>query len=369
VDEIRVCQDGTGDHDTIQAAVYAAPVEGAVVEICPGTYYEAVTIGDRVIEIVGETGDPEDVVIDASGLGRAVYVEGGSDTGSYTFDGLSFIGMSSAVTAYIAGYIEMAHVIIRDSPGPGSVITLTGRLVLRDCEVRDSGGDPSVVGGPLVYLDAYEGSYMRRCHLHNNAGYRILYAPDVAVSNNILSSNDAGSRLVQVDTHGTAGSSLFFNNTLSENVVDAGPVLQVTADEGWYPDHHNFRNNIFVDNVAPDVILYDAAAWGSCGTCDHNDDGACSAAEALAYCTTPILEYNYFQESESGLCTNTWCSAVLTASNQYSVTLGLSDTSDPPYGLPAGSPAIDGGDPALEYDDVDGSVNDPGRYGGPDAYE
>lgn len=58
----RVAQHG-GDYTTIQAAVNAAPGEGAVIEIEPGTYREVVHVDKPRIEFRGKGKDPKAVVL------------------------------------------------------------------------------------------------------------------------------------------------------------------------------------------------------------------------------------------------------------------------------------------------------------------
>jgi pectin methylesterase-like acyl-CoA thioesterase len=60
--EIRVAPRG-GDFTTIQAAVNAAPAEGAVIRIAPGTYREVVHVDKPRIEFRGEGKDPKAVVL------------------------------------------------------------------------------------------------------------------------------------------------------------------------------------------------------------------------------------------------------------------------------------------------------------------
>lgn len=59
---IRVAPSG-GEFTTIQAAVNAAPMEGAVIRIEPGTYREVVHVDKPRIEFRGDGKDPKDVVL------------------------------------------------------------------------------------------------------------------------------------------------------------------------------------------------------------------------------------------------------------------------------------------------------------------
>jgi predicted outer membrane repeat protein len=58
------------------ASAFAAAVDGDVVELAAGTYYEhdLMTPGWMTFSMVGATGYPEDVIIDAEGLGRVLMI-------------------------------------------------------------------------------------------------------------------------------------------------------------------------------------------------------------------------------------------------------------------------------------------------------
>ena len=59
---IRVGAKGA-DYTTIQAAVSAAPEDGAIIRISPGTYREVVHVDKPGIEFRGDGKAPEDVVL------------------------------------------------------------------------------------------------------------------------------------------------------------------------------------------------------------------------------------------------------------------------------------------------------------------
>jgi pectin methylesterase-like acyl-CoA thioesterase len=60
---VTVAKDGSGDFDTVQAAVDAAPVDGGVIRIKPGTYKESITIAKPHVELRGVGADPTEVVL------------------------------------------------------------------------------------------------------------------------------------------------------------------------------------------------------------------------------------------------------------------------------------------------------------------
>lgn len=60
---VTVASDGTGQYRTVQAAVDAAPAQGSVIRIEPGTYKEKILIAKNGIELRGLGKTPQDVVL------------------------------------------------------------------------------------------------------------------------------------------------------------------------------------------------------------------------------------------------------------------------------------------------------------------
>jgi len=112
---IVVAADGSGDATTIQEAVDLAPSRSAErVEILvrPGTYRGRVDIGsDKVnLAVVGETGDPEDVVITDDRAAGTPKPEGGTwgTTGSASVT-VSGAGFEARHVTFENGFDEAAH--------------------------------------------------------------------------------------------------------------------------------------------------------------------------------------------------------------------------------------------------------------------
>lgn len=60
---VTVAADGSGQYKTVQEAVDAAPAQGEVIRIAPGTYYEKLNIKANGIELRGTGKTPQDVVL------------------------------------------------------------------------------------------------------------------------------------------------------------------------------------------------------------------------------------------------------------------------------------------------------------------
>jgi hypothetical protein len=94
-DEIYVCQDGTGDYELPSEAVSAA-AEGDTIEICPGTYEDTIEMPYVSLTIVGSSGDPDDVLVDASSYDYGIYGEayggGGYYDETWLIEAISIVG-------------------------------------------------------------------------------------------------------------------------------------------------------------------------------------------------------------------------------------------------------------------------------------
>jgi len=79
--QFTVAADGSGDFKTVQAAVDAAPAEGAAIRIKPGTYHESIHIEKAHIQLRGLGADPAQVILSfdnsagtAGGTGKSASV-------------------------------------------------------------------------------------------------------------------------------------------------------------------------------------------------------------------------------------------------------------------------------------------------------
>lgn len=115
-----VAADGSGDFETIQAAVDAA-ADGDTIAIQPGTYTEAVVI-DRDLTISGDTGDPAAVVVEIPEDGPTVDFNGVDIGYGFLFDGvtaelshLTITGPGAGVSALVATDGDLtAHHLVED---------------------------------------------------------------------------------------------------------------------------------------------------------------------------------------------------------------------------------------------------------------
>lgn len=112
---------------------------------------------------------------------------------------------------------------------------------------------------------------------------------------------------------------------------------------------------VFLDNWVDPVILNNIIAFNDKGGLYVHSDAA------------PTTQYNCFYENEGG---NYQGAASISTGDIESDPLFVSfidneNLFDDDFHLTFGSPAIDAGNPATVYNDLDGSRNDMGAYGGP----
>lgn len=187
---LTVCLDGSGDFTVIQSAIDFV-ADGAVVELCPGTYDwgNQAPIRSNMVEIVGRTGleirgAGPGVVLDGrdggtgSGLGRLIMISGGADikvsdlelvhgTASSTSSpgqgggGLNANDVSNVLLAdCVVRYCE----VFDDFDGGGLFFRNTG-VTMTACVVDSNVSDTGDGGGFTV---KYGSASMVDCQIRNN---------------------------------------------------------------------------------------------------------------------------------------------------------------------------------------------------------
>jgi hypothetical protein len=206
-------------HASIQSAVEAAPV-GALIELCPATYAEALVLHQDLT--LRSLGDATNTTIHAGGLGAAVKV----DAGAVTLAGLSFTGG----TGFPLG---PGH---PHAGGVGSIST--SPLRLEDCAVF---GNTAMHGGGLFSRDGE--LVLVRTEVHSNVaevdGGGIharmgLQLVDSQVHHNLASDHGGGITLVETDATLDATTEVWAN----EAPTGGGAYLKEASLEGGWV-HHN----------------------------------------------------------------------------------------------------------------------------------
>jgi hypothetical protein len=147
----EVAQLGTYAFPTIKEAIDVA-VSGDVVTVCAGEHpFDSVVIEEE-LTVRGATGDPGDVILQASGPGKMIKVL----AGTLTVEGLTFRGAHSGV---VGAYPESGGVLEVDP-------ALEGASIVRACVFEDN---EASFGGPCIsgHVMSIEDSTFRR----NDGGY------------------------------------------------------------------------------------------------------------------------------------------------------------------------------------------------------
>ena len=198
---IIIAKDGAGDFTSIQAAIDAAPADGATLLVRPGVYHERVIVNKDHLRIIGE--DAAQTVITWSGCAKDIGPDG-KEKGtflSYTFlvtgddvvvenltirnDAGDGREVGQAVAVYAAGdrgvwrnvrmiahqdtlfcgptmpkvaRDALPHVIPEGVPSVGDCPPIVGRQYFKDCLIR---GDVDFIFGPYA-------CWFESCILHMN---------------------------------------------------------------------------------------------------------------------------------------------------------------------------------------------------------
>lgn len=404
----------TCTHTTIQSAVDAAQV-GDVIEVYPGTYQENVVIDSTVpeIELKRAPGSTAAVIIDGNNSNPPLYIDGeqgeglkirgltlrngrgkegstvGLTAGRY-FGGGAFISGASPVLEDLviedntanagAGlYLFKASPVIRNTRIDGNIISasnagggggiflyLGSHPQIEDSVISNNTG--AVRGGAIFGMSGVMPTLIGTSIRGNSAGYGGgLYFLSGARPSMISSLISGNSSTATTTTSGTPaggggvylyeGVQAYFENvTLADNSVPTGITSGVELfSAGSMP---RFINSVIHNAVASQAgknLLFGY----SIGTTDGRP--ALAGAE---------LRYsNVYAASGSSL------GGTYSASNISSSNTANSDSSFEGGGAGAGSasysyrpavasPLIDAGDPEALYNDVDGSRNDMGAFGG-----
>ena len=199
--------------------------------------------------------------------------------------------------------------------------------------------------GAAMYLYYYSSVYAAKLKIEGNeataaAGVYAYYGSDISIDNGIFDSNQAGSYGVAA----ALGDSSWFYGT---NIVVAGS-LGTAAFYLW-------SSSAFLDLVNSIVAF-------------NSSYGIYSASEGAGV----YVEYSDFYKNLYGDDGGYWSldSAdgtlnVLLEDPQFNNFEDDWDWAGHDFHLESGSPCIDAGNPSSAYDDMDGTPNDMGAFGGP----
>lgn len=131
------------DYLTIQAAIDSVS-NGAIIEVAPGTYNEAINFNGRTVT-VRSSGGPEVTIIDATGLNQpAVHVPSGSGAAT-RLEGFTITGGN-----HTSGLAEGGGILI-DAFGGSTFITVADCIIANNFVSEAGGGAAVVFGGEAMF--------------------------------------------------------------------------------------------------------------------------------------------------------------------------------------------------------------------------
>ncbi len=297
---ISVCASGLASHATIGAAIAAAPA-GSVIDVCPGTYPERLTIAGKPLYIRA-TGGAAVTIVDAGATGRGFLIQAVGGTG-VTLEGftirngktvdeggaircesstLRVLGSVIATSAAQGGgglyatacVLDVSWSAFNDNDGGergGGALLVGSSGELRSNKFADNKG---INGGGLHSID---GSVVIRSNEFrtNHAVLRgggLYHDSDGLVDANMIIGNDAGwtGGGIHINLHAPT----LRGNTISKNTS--------TNDGGGIYIHESpsfLLENIITDNVSGDdgggIRIFTSAARLERNQIDRNmaDDG------------------------------------------------------------------------------------------------
>ena len=322
-----VCADGTAPYADIQEAVDAAD-DGATLTVCPGTYTDGVTIVDRSVALVAPGGPTvtilapyeRETVVTVRGAGASVGLTGFSLTGGYS-------GESGGGLVVNEAEVRVEDCVFSENEGlyGGAIALQDARATLDGVTLRDnvatrSGGGLYAYGGSVELLH----SEIDSNSAVDDGGAIYLQDADAEIHNNLLLHNVIPYNGAAV--YAVSGSVLLYNNLIAWSE----PGLSPETSTALISDDAEVYNNIVYDNDAYGVMCSD-------GSFLYN----------LSYSNSML---NYLSPADS---------------SNLEVDPRFLDAEGGDWTLDEMSAAIDAGNPASAYNDVDGSRNDMGVFGGP----
>lgn len=369
------------DYATIQAAIDAAQA-GDTILITGGVYNENVTITKGGITLQGTSGMPliagegqqatiycndvsEQVLlkglrvrgyyaIKCGPAAQAVRIEGNTIEVAYTGGpqvsyGYGIYLENGASADIVSNYISYCGIAVYSEGNNPAVNILNNNVFF----CRASGGSGIYLNDAcaLIKDNSISNSWDGALILANNSNAEVI--------GNNISSNYSWSIAAGIKV--ADSSAIFENNTINYNIVYSG--ITATAALNAINSSVALYNNVFKANWTPAGASAAAIYCSGSDLISRNniiiENGGASTAIRFSGSGSQDFSYN-------DVWNNTTTSAMegiaLGAGNLES-NPGFTNNSD--CHLLPDSPCINAGDPAVEFNDTDGSRNDMGIYGGP----
>jgi hypothetical protein len=258
----------SGCMPTIGAAVAAASPKDTI-NVAPGTYKESVTIG-KPLSLIGA--DATKVIIDATGLGVGIYVDGNDNkalTGvfisGFTVQNANFEGI---LVAGASGITISGNIVQKNNNG---LVTAAAGATCPNIPAYDSSEGQDC--GEGIHLNGVTHSVVANNTSQNNSGGILISDDDGATHDNVITGNVVMNNLaacgITLASHPPAsltGSSTplgVYNNSIIGNTVTGNGMNGTGAGAGIFasvPGAATYSNvvinNVLTGNGLPGVAMH-----------------------------------------------------------------------------------------------------------------
>ncbi len=328
--DYTVCATG-GLFTSIQDAIDAA-ADGDVITVCAGTYVETLSISGAAVSLVGSDG-AEATIVDADKDDRVLTVDNGQ-------------GASTEITGFTFSQGET-----RDNGG--GIYLDNSSPYVHDCIVTDNEGDNG--GGiALNQSDATLDAITVTGNYASGSGGGLWVSDGAPTLGHLwVEGNEAGGGPGAIRTWSTV---TLYNSVFTTNV---GTVGTEASDGAAIVGHSGGLafNNVFAFNTGGGGNNYGSVYVGSA----FYNNVVYDSAGGISY-SSGSVDYNDSYLNDYG---NYVSYGGTLGANNLELDPRFNDATRGDFSLDTLSPCIDAGNPASGYDDLDGTPNDIGAYGGP----
>ncbi len=238
-----------GDYSHIQLAVDTA-VDGDIVSISPGIYYETIDFAGKAITVQSENGDPSGTFIDGNVSSGSVVRFETSETEASVLEGLTIRNGTNQDGGGV--YIFEASPTIRNCVITGNLAKSKGGGIFIDAgsltlesSVVSSNTSVSVGGGIYMrnsFASVLDCSFENNSGLHGGGLYIKDGTADILLTAVTLSSNSAGN-----------GAGLYNKNSSITMQDSTFSMNHATKGGGWFSYSYGdgtVSNTVFIENTA-----------------------------------------------------------------------------------------------------------------------
>lgn len=343
---------GGADFTSIQDAIDAA-TDGDEIAVEPCTYDENLDFGGKRVALYG-TGDRDQVVVSGGRNSAVVTAASGEPEGTslsnLTLEGGG--GGSGAISVTLSA-LSLQNVLSTGSNGSYALYSYSGDIELVDVEFEDPSASYAVIyasrgnfvgdglslacGGGAGIISGHGAFYLGDSVVDCGRGTALSTEHSTGqIVSSLLSGNIA---MVQEDDHPE-------DTIRMENVVVEGNISQQYGS-------FNFRNSVVVGGISLSTVDVASAIEASVIT-----GASCGISTDVTGFT---VRYSDFWDNQQDSCSG---EVYVGEDDNLGADPEFVDAGGGDYSLAAGSRLIDAGPPDDGWEDVDGSRNDIGAFGG-----